>query len=183
MSKKEIAWKRISSKILFKSKWFFLLKDKVKLPRGEEVDYFYMEHPGTSVVIPLTSQGEVLMIEQYRYPVKETCLELPAGGLRGEHPEDCARREVEEEIGHRCRNLTLLGTFYPSNSISNEQVYVFLGEDLEVVPAKQEITEGSIRVVKKNLEEILDDISSGKIKDGPTIIALFMAERYLKKRK
>jgi len=176
---RKLKWITVSSKKVLKNKWFSLLHDKVKLPGGKIIDYFYMDYPGSIVIVPITNDNEVLMIEQYRYPVKKTCLEVPAGSQEGEEPDVCARRELEEEIGVKSDKITYLGSFYSSNSFSNENVKVFLAEKLKYVKHKRDETEKSIKVKKRPFKKVVEDIKNGKIVDGLTIIALLFTEKHL----
>jgi len=178
---KKIEWRTLSSEKFFQCKWFSLLKDKTKLPEGKIIDYYFIDHPGSSAIVPLNEKNEVIMVEQYRYPIKEISLEIPAGGLDKDNPVKCAKRELLEEIGIKCGKISLLGSFYASNSISNEKVYIFLAEELEFFNYKREITEKTMKIIKKPLQEAIEDIYSGKIRDGISIVALLLAERYLKK--
>ena len=101
-----------------------------------------IEHPGFVVIVPLLSDGRVVMERIYRYPWQRVNLECPSGGLDGEDPEIAARRELEEETGYRVDRLIWLGKYSASSGISNEEFSIFLAADVRAEGVLQrEITE------------------------------------------
>lgn len=109
----------IHSEILFH--WYdkSLRKDIVKISDIEELEYTYIEHPGSVIIIPFFSNGEVLLVDQYRYPIRINSIEFPAGGINnGESSTAAANRELMEETGYCAADLIKLGEFYTSNSLT-----------------------------------------------------------------
>ena len=101
--------KTINSKIIFHGELLELYRDKVLLPNGKTGNREWIAHPGAVCCIPIFPDGKVALIKQYRYALKKEMIELPAGKLdKNEIPEVCALRELEEEIGYKAKNLTLL---------------------------------------------------------------------------
>jgi ADP-ribose pyrophosphatase len=173
----------IHSEILFH--WYdkSLRKDIVKLSDSEELEYTYIEHPGSIIIIPFFSNGEVLMVDQYRYPIRMNSIEFPAGGINsGESSTAAANRELMEETGYCASELIKLGEFYTSNSLTDEKIEVYLAIDLKETsaPASQDET-FKIRKFKEHYSKLVNDIHEGRIKDGPTIIATQFLRDYLEK--
>ena len=95
----------LSSETVFEGRVIGLRVDAVRLPNGRSGVREVVEHDESVVIVPVTGDGEVLLVRQYRYPVGEAILEAPAGGVdAGETPHECARRELREETGVRCWN-------------------------------------------------------------------------------
>lgn len=115
---------------------------------------------------------KVLMVKQFRYPIKKAILELPAGKLeKGEDPDLAAKRELEEETGYRAKNWTPLGFIYTSAGYSDEKLYLYKATDLEFVgecPDEVEILQCS----ELFLEDVLNMVQDGEINDAKTICAL-----------
>lgn len=131
-----------------------------------------VEHRGAAVVLPITGDSKIVMVRQYRYPVGQYLLELPAGTLeRGEDPETCARRELEEETGLRPRELRLLGSFYASPGYSTELLHAYLATGLVEGRPRREAYE-DIGVVEVPESCVHGLIAGGYIRDAKTLAAL-----------
>lgn len=172
-------WRQRTSRYLFESLWFNLRQDEVTLPTGEEITYTLIEHQGYAMVVPILDDRRVLLERVYRYTVQETVLECPSGGLDGEEPEIAARRELEEETGWVADTLTPLGSFFGSNGISNERFHLFLAKGLsETGTMNREPTE-QIELITLPLQEAAELAFSGGIQDGPSALALILANQKL----
>lgn len=173
-------WKRRSSRYVFESNWYKLRQDQVELPSGQEITYTLIENGGYSMVVPLLDDGRVLLERIFRYTVQETLLECPSGSLDGDSPEAAARRELEEETGWVARDIIPLGAFYSSNGISNEQGHLFLATGLrESGVMKREPTE-QMELELVPLQRAVELAFSGGIADGPSALAVILAERKLR---
>lgn len=172
-------WKRRASRHLFRSQWFQLRQDEVLLPGGESITYTMVEHPGYAMVVPLRGDGVVLE-SVYRYTVQETVLECPSGGLDGDAPEAAARRELEEETGLLADAMTPLGSYYGSNGISDERFHLFLATGLRAEGRMQREPTEQMELVDVPLERAVAMALSGEIADGPSALAILLAERRLR---
>lgn len=177
MSPREfIPWTLRSSKTLFKSAWFTLRQDELTLPSGAEITYTVVDHPGYALCIPLLEDGRAVMIEVHRHTVAATLLECPAGGLDGDLPEVAARRELEEETGYRCGQMTKLGSFYGSPGSSNEKFHVFLATDLSRDGIVDHEETEQIRVVTVDFESLCAQAVAGsETLSAPTCLAILLA--------
>jgi ADP-ribose pyrophosphatase len=172
-------WETLDSRVLWQSPWYNLRQDRVRTRAGHEFTYTLVDHPGAVWVVPVTVDGQIVLIRSYRYTVDDWCYEVPAGGLSpGLTPEAVASRELYEEIGGAAADLRYVGQFYTSNGISNEVAYVYLATGVELGESHPEPTElMEIRLVP--VEEALRMAREGEISDGPSALALLWCEPLL----
>lgn len=169
--------KVLSSEQIYDGKVVNLRVDTIELPSGNVTKREIMEHGGAVCVVPILPDGKIGMIKQWRSAVQEYLWELPAGGLeRGENPEECARRELVEEIGYQTGKLSLLFQCYLAPGYSSEMMWGYLGEELTQVGAQPEEDE-NIDLIPMTLEELLPLIDAGEIRDSKTICGLLALYR------
>ena len=172
---KELTEERTASEEIFKGRVVHLYRDTVRLPNGKLTTREVMRHPGAVCIVPLTSEGEVVMVRQYRYPFGTVLLEAPAGKLDpGEAPEDCARRELREETGAVAETLRYMGDFYPSVAVLDENIRLYLATGLTFLEAQPDEDE-FLAVERIPLKTLVERVLSGEIKDGKTQTALLKA--------
>lgn len=172
-------WQTLDRQYLWQSPWYSLRQDRLRTAEGHEFTYTIVDHPGAVWIVPVTRQGQVVLIRSYRYPVEDWCYEVPAGGLfPGLTPEETARRELEEEIGGRAAELRFVGRFYTSNGISNEVAYVYLATGVEIGEPHREPTE-LIEIRPVPAAEAVRMAREGGISDGPSALALLWCEPLL----
>lgn len=170
--------KTLSSKRIYEGKIINVRLDRVHLPDGKEGCREVVELGGAVAIVPLQGD-EVFFVKQYRTPVEKILLEIPAGRLEpGEKPEECAQRELAEEIGFGPSRLQQLAFFYSSPGFSNETLYLYLAQGLVYQPAPKDAGE-FLQVESMPFSEALAKISRGEIEDGKTITGLLMAWHYL----
>ncbi len=137
-----------------------------------------VRHPGSVAVVPLI-EGDVVLIRQHRTAVGRALLEIPAG-LRDhpdEPPEVTAARECEEEIGYRPARLTLLRRFYTSPGFTDEELLLYLAEELtEAAVRPQGAEEQGAQVVRLPLAEAMRMVAEGEIVDAKTLVGLAALE-------
>jgi ADP-ribose pyrophosphatase len=168
-----------SSKEFFNSRKFSLVSEKITLPNGVHTEIAFVRHPGSSVIVPLFEDGIVGLIKQYRHPVNDYIFEIPAGTMKpGENPQDCAKRELEEEIGYVAGQIIGLGWTYLLPAYSSERSYVYIAKDLTKTSQKLDHDE-IIQVYNFSMPEIVDMIDQDKIVDALSILAIYRAMRYL----
>jgi ADP-ribose pyrophosphatase len=146
--------------------------ETVTLPNGATVEMEIIRHPGAVAIVPLKGDGTVLLIRQYRHAAGGYIYEVPAGKLDpGEEPRDCAARELEEEIGHRASSLTPTLTFFTTPGFTDEVIHLFLATGL--TPGTQNLDHDEVlEVVTMSLDEAIQRIADGTIRDAKTIIGL-----------
>jgi ADP-ribose pyrophosphatase len=165
---------------LYESRWYNLRRDEVTLPSGQDITYTLIDTAGFAMVVPLLDDGRVHLERIFRYTLQESYLECPSGGLDGDTPEACARRELEEETGWIAGKLTKLGTFSTSNGISNERGHLFVGTGLsDTGTMRREATE-QIELEFLPFERAVELAFSGGVGDAPSALALILAHRKLR---
>ena len=171
----EFTEKTIESELIFDGRVVKLYKDKIELPTGQESFREVVKHSG-GVVILAKKEDKILLVKQFRYPMKEVLYELPAGKLEiGEDPFEAAKRELEEETGYCANKWTDLGFVYTSPGYSDEKLYLYEAEDLEFThchPDEGEI----IQAFEYKYDDVLKMIDNGEINDAKTLCALMIAQ-------
>lgn len=149
-----------------------LHEDRVRLPSGRETGREVVDHPGAVAVLPVTNDGNAVLVWQYRYPTQRPLLEIPAGKLDpGENPETCARRELAEETGYRANHLKGLGALFPSPGFSGEILHVFVAWDLTAGPSHPDEDELLLTVLVSPAEAVAL-VAQQRIADLKTFAAL-----------
>ena len=153
--------------------------DEVRLPNGNISQREYVTHPGAVVVVAILSNGHVVLEKQFRYPLHQVFIELPAGKIdAGEAILATGQRELFEETGYSASDWIKLGYQHPCIGYSNEVIHMYLALGLSAGEHQRDEDE-SLEVFDASFEDCLSMIQNGQITDGKTIIALFMAEKYL----
>ena len=174
--------KQLRRDVLYRGKVFDLIVDQVQYPSGATGIREVARHPGGAVVVPLLGDGRVVLVRQLRYPFGRHLLELPAGKLGpGEDPAVAAGRELTEETGWVAGSLEKLTSIYTSPGFCDEELHIYLGRDLRESPDghKREEGEYSMTLHVMTLEEAVDLVIRGEIRDAKTIAGLLLAERRL----
>ncbi len=140
--------------------------------RGKKVRREIIEHRGAAAVLAFDEKGKVILVKQHRFG-HGYILEIPAGTLeRGERPERCAFREIQEETGYKAGKLVPLLTYYPSVGYNREAIYCFVAKNLKKISGQALDEDEIMSVVKMNLRKLIGMIKSGKIIDSKTICAV-----------
>ena len=114
--KMDLTEQKIASHEVFSGVLLHVFSDDIRLPDGGAAVREYIRHPGAACVVPVTEDGDVIMVRQFRYPFGRVLLEVPAGKLdsASEDPKDAALRELREETGAAAAEVIDLGTYYPT---------------------------------------------------------------------
>ncbi len=154
---------------------------KLRLPNGAEGDWECIRHPGGALAVPVTKDGKLVLVRQYRFALESRLLEFPAGTIEvNEDPAETIKREIEEETGYRAERWRSLGKFPLAPGYSDEYIYAFLAQNLEKLaqPPPQDDDE-DIEVVLMTVEELEGAILAGKLVDAKTICSFFLARPFL----
>jgi len=172
-------YKITGSRTIYSGSILTLRVDDLRMPSGRVVEREVVTHGGAVGIIPLTDKNEIILVTQYRHPVGVSLKEIPAGKLEpGETPEECARRELIEEIGYAPGRLVRLTTFYTTPGYSSEVFHLFIADNLTLETS--DVTEEEIESVERlSIAEVVRQIAAGVIEDGKTIAAVGMAKIWL----
>jgi ADP-ribose pyrophosphatase len=158
---------------------FDLYTETLSVDCGKPFRLDIIRHPGAAAIVPVTAEGEIVLLSQYRHAAGGTIWEIPAGTLEdGEAPEQCARRELTEETGFIARSWTRLGSILPLPAYSDERIHLFLARDL--TPARQALDADEILAVHTFVtDEVFKMVHDGRIQDAKSICALSLAAQHL----
>ena len=171
--------KQIDTKTVYQGMIVSVRNDIAELQNGSRVDREVVEHPGGVGIVPLTKDNKVLMVRQYRYPMEEELLEIPAGKLdEGEDPFACAVRELSEETGCTAGRYVDLGASYPSPGFCREKLYIYLAMDLQY--GDMHLDENELLSIEPvALDELIYKIMANELPDGKSMIGIMKAKKYL----
>jgi len=175
--------KTLESKRIFEGRLVNLRVDTVELPNGRISTREVVEHKGAVAIVPMLDHQTIVLVRQYRQPAGRVLLEIPAGTLdKGEDPADCARRELEEEIGYSPGLLTEMFHSYLAPGYSTEMLHTFLAEDLQKSEVNRD-TDEFLEIVTVSLEDAVKMIDTGEIVDAKSICGILLASRLFKECK
>ena len=161
-------------KTIYQGRVVTLTIETTQLPNGSTVELEIVRHPGAAAIVPVTDKGTVILVKQFRLAAGGFIHEIPAGKLhRGEDPRVCAERELEEEIGYRAGSLESLATFLTAPGFTDEVMHLYKATRL--VPGTQQLDHDEVlEVDEMPLEQAMEWIRDGRIRDAKTIIGLQM---------
>lgn len=171
----------LSSETQYRGRLLHVKTDRVRLPDGRESGREYIVHPGAVAIIAVAQDGKIIMERQYRYPLRQDFIEIPAGKIdQGEDDLVTARRELEEETGYVASAWTHMITTHPCIGYSNERIEFFLAEGLTQNAPRREPGE-FLDVFAVPLQTVLAWIRSGKITDTKTITGMLWYEKFARR--
>ena len=174
-------FKIINSKEIYKGRIIDLRVDEIQYDNGVIGYREVATHPGGAAVVAV-KDGKIILVSQYRYPLKKIIYELPAGKLdKSEDPVECAKRELEEETGFKGDNFIKLGEIVSTPGFCDECLHLFLTSDLISGEKNHEDGELGMETHYFSLDEIEEKIFSGEIIDAKTICAVYLAKKHLVK--
>lgn len=179
----ELFEKKLNSRQVFDGVVVKLFVDEVELPNGKKSVREIVRHPGAVCVIPVTDDGDVIMVRQFRYAFDRVLLEIPAGKLEpGEDPLCAALRELEEETGMVAESVQHIGELYTTVAILDEKIQMYLATGLTYKNAHPDEDE-FLEVEKVPLSTLVKMVMDGEIQDSKTQVAILKAEKILSERR
>ena len=175
-------WKILNSTMVINHQWCKVRQDEIELPNGKIIDdYFVNIRPEVALILPITSNDEIVFVRQYRHGAGEILLELPAGTFnpKEESPQAAAIRELKEETGYITDNVIQLATLYDNPVKDTNKITLFLAENVIKAGIQElDVTE-EIEVVLIPIKRLTEKIASGEISVAGTVAALFLGLNYL----
>jgi ADP-ribose pyrophosphatase len=178
-------WRLLESRRRFQNEICTLREDEIELRGRERMNFAYLERAEAVIVVPVTRDGRIVLINQYRYPVDEWCLEVPAGGTHdapNESLEEVARKELREEVGASCDSLSHVDFFYPANSMTDEKCHVFLAEGVTLSEERDREASEALETKLVLASEAVALARGGKLKTAPCALAILLCEPLLCER-
>jgi ADP-ribose pyrophosphatase len=183
VSKSAGGMKVLSSKVMYQGPVFGVRRDRVREPGGIKATRDIVTHPGSVVVLPVFSDGRILLIRQYRHSAKQFMWELVAGRKDpGETFGHGARRELLEETGYRARRLTKMLDVFPTPGFVDEKMMIFLAEGLTEGAANPEEDE-KITARKLSLGEAERWVRTGKVRDAKSVAGILYYSKFVARRR
>ncbi len=177
-----LAETRVGGEVVFKGKLLDVRRDTVRLPDGKLGTREYIVHPGAVLMVPVLPDGRLVMLRQFRYPVRRVMIEFPAGKLDpGETPLATAERELREEAGYTAARWQRLGSIHSVVGYSTEAIELYVAEELAHGGAALD-DEEFLEVGTMSVEEMLAALDRGEITDAKTVAALLLYARGLEQR-
>lgn len=166
---------RLHSQDVFVGRMLHMQVDTVRLPDGRQATRELVRHPGAAAVVPVLSDGRVVLVRQYRYPLGRETLEIPAGKLElGEDPRECVLRELQEEAGYKAGTLERLSTICTAPGFTDEVIHLYRAGELspsQLQPDEDEF----LQVHLFTPAQIRQLIHAGEIEDAKTLVGLLLA--------
>ncbi len=171
----------LKQRLFYKGRKFGFEVSRLRLPNKNEGEWECIRHPGGALAVPITPEGQLVLIRQYRFTTRGRILEFPAGTIEvNEGPEETIQREIEEETGYRAHRWQRLGEFFVAPGYSDEIIYAFLAQDLELLeePPAGDVDE-DLEVVLMSVAEVEKAIHVGDISDAKSICSFMLARPFL----
>ncbi len=174
--------KTLETKPIFNGRIIALQVDDVVLPDGQQAKREIVKHPGAVALIPVTVEGKIILVRQFRKALERTIIEIPAGRIEpGEDPKLTAIRELEEETGLGTKEITYLQTFATSPGFADEIIHLYVAKELYPIDNPAEGDEDEfIDVLEVTIEEAEKMVAKGEIYDAKTAFAVLYAKHELK---
>jgi len=176
--KKPAKWDVLQTKDIFKTPFFVIKKDRVRIPRNhQEHDFYYSEFMDWVNVIAITPDEEIVMTQQYRHAIGQVVMEIPGGVIdsRDTSPQMAAERELLEETGYKGSSIISLGTTIPNPALQNNLIHSFLVRDAVKVQEQQLDEAEDIEIELMKIQDIPSYVKSGKLNHVFSISAIYLA--------
>lgn len=171
---KKFEEKTVHTESIYKGKVISLQVDDVSLPDGNTSKRELIKHPGAVAIIPITPEGKMVFVEQYRKALERSVVEIPAGKLEpGEKPDETAKRELEEETGYTTESLEFVTSFSTSPGFADEIVHLYLAKDLKKAENRLDGDDDEfVELIEASLQEAEEMEKEQRIWDAKTAYAL-----------
>lgn len=179
--KKKNPWKTLATKKAYDNPWILVEEHDVINPGGGESIYGKVHFKNKAIgIIPIDQEGNTWLVGQYRYTLDDYSWEIPeGGGPLGEDILEAAQRELKEETGLTAESWEIIMKMHTSNSVTDEEAYIFLAKNLTQGNSELEETESDLKVLKLPFEDALEMVMNGEITDGMSVAGILKVARIL----
>jgi ADP-ribose pyrophosphatase len=171
----------LRQRLFYKGRKFNFEVNRLRLPNKAEGEWECIRHPGGALAVPVTAEGKLILLRQYRFAIQGRIIEFPAGTVEpGEDPLETVQREIQEETGYRAQKWDKLGEFFLAPGYSDEILYAFLARDLEkleIPPQKEE--DEDIEILEYTPDQLEKAFIEGEPVDAKTISSFLLARPFL----
>lgn len=173
----QAGWHVLSSRIVLDEKRMTVREDSIRLHGTDTITYVYHQAAPAVLIVPVSPSGDMLLTRQYRYPVDQWLLEIPAGGT-SDFPqmslEDIARLELRQELGAEAGHLEHIASFFSNVSSSTQQSHVYLATDVRITGQPEREKTEEMQTQSIPLREVVDRVKAGDMQDGQSALAIFL---------
>ena len=176
-----LGWQRLATDYPYTYHMFRIRRDQARWPDGHVAPYAYVQVAGAVWIVPVTTDGQIILIRQFRYTTDDWSWEVPAGGLHDFEgsPLELAKRELDEEVGGESDDWFYVGSFRPGVSIIDQVCHIVLARDVRLNREPHREPGEIIEIHPMPLEQALEMARSGEMVDGLSALALLRCEPYL----
>lgn len=174
-------WKTLKSEKVFETPYFQIHKDTCLKPDGDRAEYFVIDRMDVAIITAFTNKNELILIRQYRHPVRSISTEVPAGYLEANEtkPEQAAARELLEETGYQAEKVIKLEESWVSSGMTNNKIHFHIGLNCQKIQEQNLDPNEHIEVLTTAWINSKSIIREQNIKEANSITALLLAEKYL----
>jgi ADP-ribose pyrophosphatase len=176
----DIAWETLDSRSAYECPGFEITHESIRLPNGTESDFDYLSEPPAVVVLPFTTENEVVVIEEWRQAVRRVNRGLPVGSVESTDADlaAAAHRELREETGYEAGRVEHLCSIEPLNGAADSVHHYFVAHECTPTGEQDLDFDESIRPSTTTLDDLRDTIRAGEIRDGRTVLAILYYETF-----
>ncbi len=170
-----MAWDILDTETIAKTPRFDLIKESVRLPNGKIKDFYLTKHGDSAIIMPITTDGKIVLLNEYRHPCREKLLSLAGGHLEeGDNPQDAAERELMEETGYTADRFEFVQAIYADPPRTGRKWHFFIGHNAQLV-AKQDLTEfEDLEIVLMSPAELIDALRRGMVTNLPDMGLMYL---------
>jgi len=170
-------WKTLRSTIVSKNPWWTYKVNSFSIPNGFTGEYHYVQTAGSSLIVPVTDEGRLILVNQYRYLCDRESIEFPCGGVKeGRSYDEMAKFELEEETGFVTDAIERVADFNPYNGVTNEICAVYIARNLRRTQPRPDVTE-EFEIMERSADELEEMIRANTIWDGMTLAAWMLVRK------
>lgn len=177
-------FKTLATETLVENEIFSLKKERLQKENGDVIEeYYIVDRPDVAIIITITTDNKLVLLNQYRHPIKKSGIEVPAGHInKGEDPLEGAKRELLEETGYTPKNIIKIYENYASIGLLNQKLHFFLATEAQQTHEQNLDKDEELTVIIKSWEETEKLLEEGHIQDIDSVAAILLAKKYLKRQ-